>query len=355
MALTDNKPLTRVKNEQFKSLMDPSDARKHVNAWSSKGFFRIHSLGDKIQVGEIQTKSAHTVCLKTQYEERTIVRSSVPHAGGPVDNVGKPPQIWDIPFERPTDFKEQEQKLLVPHTDSIEKCTTCEGKGNVRCPSCHGLGKINCPKCNGTGRYTQYETRSVPNVGKPGYTHKTEPVQKMCMCMGGKVRCSACAGRGTKVCGECQGHGALKFSNVLNVRFHAVTLTDFVNPSAVPDQLIQASSGDILHENRAGRITDFPGIADEIDRRTRDALRKSQTAGDAAPRILFQNLCIQRVPVHDVSYQYSHSGPKRLWIYGKENSVYAPDAPRPRGKILMIAGAMVLCVLVIVAIMAGHK
>jgi hypothetical protein len=338
-----------------RTLLNTQDVRKYINQWSSKGFSRIRGLGDKIRLGEIQTKPAHTVSLKTQYEERTVARSSVPHEGGPVDESVTPTGPWDIPFERPTDFMEHEQKLLLPHTERVEACSSCGGKGKVNCPACHGTGGTTCPKCHGATRYGVHETRMVANVGRPGYTQKRELVYKVCRCMGGKVNCLACTGRGTKVCKDCQGRGALKSSSVLNVRFRVVTLTDFVNLSAVPDQLIQSSSGEVLHENRAARIGAFPGITDEVDRRTRNLLSKSGTVDEETHRILFQHLRLQRVPVHDVSYQYSNSGSKRLWIYGNENNVYAPNAPLAWKKLLMVTGAVTVGALVIILLIFSHK
>src|SRR6516164_9875282 len=166
--------------------LNPEDVRNLVNQWRSKGVFRVRGLGDKIQLSENQSKSAHNITLKTQYEERTVVRSGVPHDGGPVDNFGTPPGPWDIASEHPADFTDREQKIVLPHTDSVESCASCGGKGKLKCLTCQGTGKVNCPKCHGSGRYSEYETRMVPSVGRPGYTQKRELVHKMCTCGGGK-------------------------------------------------------------------------------------------------------------------------------------------------------------------------
>jgi hypothetical protein len=56
-----------------------------------------------------------------------------------------------------------------------------------------------------------------------------------------------------------------------------------------------------------------------------------------------------------VSYQYSNSGSKRLWIYGNENNVYAPNAPLAWKKLLMVTGAVTVGALVIILLIFSHK
>lgn len=108
---------------------------------------------------------------------------------------GMPPQPWDIPVEYPPLFNEGEVKIPVPHTESVDQCEECYGRGRVKCHDCDGVGRTQCYRCLGRGRVT------VNN----GETTREE---RCPVCQGnGRVNCRNCYGDGMEKCDECKGHG----------------------------------------------------------------------------------------------------------------------------------------------------
>jgi hypothetical protein len=59
------------------------------------------------------------------------------------------------------------------------------------------------------------------------------------------------------------------------------------------------------------------------------------------------------VSIQEVRYRYHNSALKSLWIYGQEQRIYAPGAPRPWGKLAAIILGCALVVGGIVALLAS--
>lgn len=69
-----------------------------------------------------------------------------------------------------------------------EKCSICNGEGNLKCDECWGDCHIDCEDCGGVGE--------KPEGVKCGH------------CDGaGQIPCPSCEGQGTTVCFKCNGTG----------------------------------------------------------------------------------------------------------------------------------------------------
>jgi hypothetical protein len=96
--------------------------REAINRWSRAGFFRVPNMGERITVNQVVEHVSYTVRLWSEYEQRTVGRSSKPYNGGPVDDRGTPADPWSIEVRRPTDYEGRTEKLPVPHTEQVETC-----------------------------------------------------------------------------------------------------------------------------------------------------------------------------------------------------------------------------------------
>jgi hypothetical protein len=317
-----------------------------VNRWSRGGFFRVRNFGDRITLHEVAARAAHTVRLWSEYETRTISRASRPYNDGPVDDRGTPPDRWELPARRPTEFEDRSETLPVPHTERVETCTGCHGVGQVTCTACQGLGLVNCPFCQGRGYRERMQTRTEPGPDGNLQT-RMEPVRDPCTCNAGKVACTTCAGRGRVRCAPCAGSGRVLTFDQLKVRFQAEAKNEALTAADVPLELLRAASGKVRVVEDGERIETFPGVLPAVDEAARAMLSKAQ-APRADTRLLFQRLRVEEMGVHEVLYTYGGGAVRRLWIYGDEGHVHAPHAPWSRLRVGAVVGAVLAVVAVVV-------
>jgi hypothetical protein len=212
---------------------------------------------------------------------------------------------------------------------------------------------VNCPSCQGKG--TIEKTVSGPGVDAEGrMTTTQQSVREDCPhCNRGKVQCPPCSGNGKTTCGTCQGSGRVKTFDVLSVRFHQQTLTDVLDATAVPDHLIGGAQGTTIADENQPRIDHFPPVTAEADAKARALLQKSQAIDPQHSVLMFQQLRIQHVPVHEIVYRYGDptAPEKRLWIYGDSQAVHAPGAPTNWGRLFLFFGLLFGIVAVLLLIL----
>lgn len=333
--------------ETLPAALSVDEVRRLINAWCDAGFLRVKGLGDKAHLEDIVPRYSYTAHLTSQYETRTVSRATVAYSGGAVDDFGTPPAIWDIPARRPTDFEKRAEKITVPHTERVQSCSNCGGDGTTTCSRCQGWGKVTCSKCNGKG-YVE-RTKTITNDPYTGnMTNQTEMVRENCSCFGGKTDCSFCHGRGKNTCGTCSGSGRVKTYDVLTVDFHSNKLTEVLDATGVPDHLLTRVSGETQVDDRCERFETGACVTPEVDSRVAGMIQKSQAINAQDSRLLFQHLRVERVGVQEVVYRYYNSPTKRMWIYGSEQAIYAPGAPRAWGKLLAIAGGVLAVVAAVI-------
>jgi hypothetical protein len=322
------------------------EAREAINRWS-QGFFRVRYLGDKIFIDKIVPAYSYTVRLRTQYEERAVAPVSVPYHGQPLDDRGVPPDAWDIPVPRPDDFEERSETRTVPHTDRVSLCPKCAGVGHVACSRCNAAGQVTCPHCGGRGFQDTLQPRQTQDAtGKP--TTQMVSMRTDCVhCFHGQVICSACSGNGRVTCPSCEGTGNVRTFDQLTVRFRDATESELLDPTDLPDELLHKLNGDVIFSKRAERIDASPGVPAHVESASRTILQKSHTFDQRATRLLFQDLAVERIAVHEVVYTYA-GVERRLWMYA-DGQVHAPDAPWRRDRLFYIlggvAGAVIIAIL----------
>jgi hypothetical protein len=320
------------------STLTRDKVRQIVNAWSGKGFLRIRALGDRIMVQEIVSHSCHTLRLKSQYEERQLAPAHVAYHGGPIDDTGPPPDRWEMPVQAPKEFAQRTQTIPVPHTEHVAGCPDCGGAGTKACSHCQGWGKVDCTSCMGRG--WRENTRHVTQTGPQGVSTSVQTVRENCtFCMGGKVNCTWCQGRGRQTCSSCEGQGRVKFFQELTVHFRVAAGEQVVGGGALPGPLALRGQGEVLFDHTLPRIEPGVSVAPDVDSHVAQMLEQSQHEDKPDTRLLFQYLQVERVPVHEVTYTYRGPRVRRLWIYGADEQVHAPRAPWRWGLLLtLLAG-----------------
>nr|KAJ0189828.1 hypothetical protein LSAT_V11C800421460 [Lactuca sativa] len=133
----------------------------HRCCWGSRPArtWKIHSVEDcNVYVGT----------LETFVEEREVITETEPYRGGGnsnIDGKDKGPElgVWelDLRSEFPVLFTHhKESRAQIPHSESINKCSDCEGRGDTICGKCNadqepGVYKENqmsqCGACYGRG------------------------------------------------------------------------------------------------------------------------------------------------------------------------------------------------------------
>jgi hypothetical protein len=327
------------------SPMPEEEAREAINRWS-QGFFRIRYLGDKIFIDRVVPAYSYNVRLRTQYEERALAPVSVPYHGQPLDDRGVPPDPWEIPVPRPNEFQERTETIAVPHTDRVSLCPQCAGVGHIACSRCHAGGQVTCPHCGGRGFQDSVQPRPTQDAaGKP--TTQMVSVRSDCPhCFHGQVTCSACSGNGRVTCPSCEGTGNVRTFDQLTVQFRNATQLELLDPTDVPDELLSETKGDAIFSKRAARIDASPGMPAQVEATSRTLLQKSHTFDERDTRLLFQDLVVERIAVHEVVYTYA-GVERRLWIYA-DGQVHAPDAPWRRDRLFYILGGIAATVIIAV-------
>jgi hypothetical protein len=321
----------------------PEDqAREAINRWS-QGFFRVRYLGDKIFIDKIVPAYSYTVQLRTQYEERSVAAVSVPYHGQPIDDRGLPPDPWDVQVRRPNDFEERTETLAIPHTDRVSLCPKCAGVRSIDCGRCHAAGQVTCTHCGGRGFQDAIQPRPAQDAaGKP--TTQMVSVRNDCPhCFHGQVTCPACSGNGRVTCPSCEGTGHVRTFDQLTVRFHNAIQKEVLDATDLPDELLREKKGDSIFAKRAERIDSTPGLPQQVESSSRTFLQKSQTFDERDTCLLFQDLAVERISIHEVTYTYA-GVERRLWVYG-DGQVHAPDAPWRRDRMWSIIGGIAAAIL----------
>lgn len=291
----------------------------HRCCWGSRPArtWKIHAVEDcNVYVGT----------LETFIEERETITETEPYSGGNIEGKDKKPElgIWelDLRSEFPVLFiPQKESRTRVPHSENIDNCPGCHGRGSVFCPTCnedqdprfYKEGQMSeCPSCYGRGLIA----------------HK-DGSDTICQnCKGnGKIPCATCESRGLIKCQTCQGGGSLLSHKVAIVRWKTLS-TRKVNATSgaasVPDDVFHRAKGVQLCNNQAYQCTPAY-FADSY------FLNKfsSEVIAERAPvpptaRVICERHTISVVPVTRVTMTHRNSS-FSFYIIGCSREVHLRD------------------------------
>lgn len=156
--------------------------------------------------------------LDTFTEEREVIKERIPYHGGNVDRKGSVPElgVWelDLRSQFPVLFTpEKETRIKVPHSEAIEKCPGCDGRGDTPCPTCNADQE--------PGYYKENQMTPCTSCYGRGLIAHTDGSDTICMqCNGkGKIPCATCSSCGLIKCIACQGSGSLLSRSIAIIKW----------------------------------------------------------------------------------------------------------------------------------------
>lgn len=293
-----------------------------LNQWGRARVFRAKGVGNRIHICELKGHPCRVVGLQTHYERRSETTVKEPYGGGLLDDCGRRPGMWELPVQKPEPFVEGLYEQVVPHTDKVEACSRCGGRGRINCEHCLGRKYTPCPNCGGGGSVTQGRTvyGSEWRDGHMETTCKTEYVQVSCsMCGGvGRRTCPQCGGCGDRKCPTCSGYGKLKSYQVLTVVFAVEGLKSVVESPEAVKVAVTKVTGEVTYQQEKEAIASVLDIGGELYGYATALLEQAKKGGG---KVLRQRLEVQAIPVTEVLYRGWFGGRQSLWIYGSEKAV----------------------------------
>ena len=112
--------------------------------------------------------------------------------------------------------------------------------------------------------------------------------------------------------------------DILHVRFSADTSLRIINSTGVPDDILESIEAETVATVESADVPLPDGMPAEVGHAAAALL----SAGSSAKgRIVRRRLVIGCISVSAVQYTLDRGGTHRLWVYGRDNSVHAPDVP----------------------------
>lgn len=346
--------LNDMKTER-KGLPLPADMGSAIQKWSNS-FFRASiptNLMSKSVVTEILDERAKLLKAEFLYGERNGTLKEIPHDDSEItnrtDNLSEE-SLWLYGgglAEAPSGFTEKSQSKFIIPTGKTKKCSKCKGSGEVNCFICRGSGKREpqtCSSCNGKG------CRSCGHKGK---------VVK---------ECSHCNGSGKKTCGNCDGYRYVQVVIEVKTWFKVEATHEHDYQGEVPAKKLKRTTGTILFEETANypearmremlkggidsqeytklqsgvamifhalvdkKLSNYDGdlnlvhsLVDSFFKKIPNAIKENRVLEREILPVRLR-IKVEDVPVKRVAYTYKDK-PYTLWVYGKEQKVYAKKKP----------------------------
>ncbi|XP_019412963.1 PREDICTED: protein SSUH2 homolog [Lupinus angustifolius] len=264
--------------------------------------------------------------LDTFIEEREIIKETEPYGGGTIDGKDKGPElsIWelDLRSQFPLLFvPNKEVREKIPHSEIIEKCTACTGRGGVVCATCNGDQEH--------GHYKENQMTQCPSCYGRGLIAHKDGSDTICVkCNGkGKIPCATCGSRGLIKCGTCNGSGSLLTRSLAIIRWKTLS-TRKVNATSgaasVPDEVFHRSKGVQLCNTQAYQCTPAFFADSFFLNKFSSEVIADRAVVPATARVICERHAISVVPVTRVTM--AHRGRSfSFYIIGYSREVYLKD------------------------------
>jgi hypothetical protein len=306
-----------------------------VNRWSGQ-FFQLTTpsdLFDRSTILKQSEESAKLISSILLFGERTGTLRSRPYDSGGVSNkinTLAEESLWIYgDLKHPQGFDPFHDKDFVISTGKTYKCSNCRGRGVLTCNNCNGKGWVRDSE--------------------------------------GHVKdCYACTG-GTRECTTCSGYGMLEQiisvnSNYKQSKHHiedyagdvpkeqlekATGIALFDEAIEYPGNLQEMLVGGIdandyetlqvgikaeFHKKIDAKLEKYDGDIKLVHRLVDEFFKKMPNPATANQVLEYEifpvrlKVRIEDAPVYQMDYMYKGK-PYTLWVYGKENKIYAPVKP----------------------------
>lgn len=209
----------------------------------------------KIQA--VEDCNVYVGTLDTFIEEREIIKETEPYPGGSIDGKDKGPElgIWELDLRSQFPFlfvPYREVREKIPHSEVIEKCSGCAGRGGIVCATCNADGE--------PGHYKENQVTQCPSCYGRGLIAHKDGSDTLCVkCNGkGKLPCATCGSRGLLNCETCNGSGSLLARNVAIIKWKTLStrkVSATKGAASVPDEVFHRSKGVQLCNTQAHQCT----------------------------------------------------------------------------------------------------
>ncbi|CAJ2670644.1 unnamed protein product [Trifolium pratense] len=292
----------------------------HRCCWGSRPArtWKIHAMEDcNVYVGT----------LDTFIEEREIIKETEPYLGGSsIDGKDKGPElsIWelDLRSQFPVLFvPSKEVREKIPHSEVIEKCSDCTGRGGIVCNTCNADQE--------PGHYKENQMTQCPSCYGRGLIAHKDGSDTLCVkCNGkGKLPCATCGSRGLLKCETCNGTGSLLARSVAIVKWRTLS-TRKVNATrgaaSVPDEVFHRSQGVQLCNTQAYQCTPaFFADSYFLNKFSSEVIAERAQVPTTA-RVICERHTISVVPVTRVTMSHRRQS-FSFYIVGYNRDVYLKD------------------------------
>ncbi|KAF5737211.1 hypothetical protein HS088_TW13G00089 [Tripterygium wilfordii] len=283
----------------------------------------IAAVGEVVQPGLIHVVedcNVYVGTLETFIEDRETVRETEPYHGGSIDGKDEGPELgfWelDLRSQFPVLFVPyKETQIRIPHSETIEKCPGCTGRGDIVCPTCNSDQEkqmTQCLACQGRGLIAHGDGSDT-----------------MCTkCNGkGKIPCATCGSCGLIKCEKCHGSGSLLTRSVAIVRwktFSTRKVSATNGAASVPDEVFHRAKGVQLCNTQAYQCTPaFFADSYFLNKFSSEVIADRASVPPTA-RVICERHAINVVPVTRVTM--AHRGRSFCYyIIGFSREVYLKD------------------------------
>ncbi|XP_058739712.1 uncharacterized protein LOC131611894 [Vicia villosa] len=291
----------------------------HRCCWGSRPArtWKIHAVEDcNVYVGT----------LDTFIEEREIIKETEPFLGGSIDGKDNGPalSIWelDLRSQFPVLFvPHKEVREKIPHSETIEKCSGCAGRGGIVCGTCNADQE--------PGHYKENQMSQCSSCYGRGLIAHRDGSDSICVkCDGkGKLPCATCGSRGLLKCETCNGSGSLLARSVAIIKWKTLS-TRKVNATrgaaSVPDEVFHRSQGVQLCNTQAYQCTPaFFADSFFLNKFSSEVIAERAQVPTTA-RVICERHTISVVPVTRVTMSHRRRS-FSFYIVGYNRDVYLKD------------------------------
>lgn len=209
------------------------------------------------KICSVEDCNVYVGTLDTFIEEREIIKETEHYLGGDYDGKNRGPElgVWelDLRSQFPVLFVPlKELRTKVPHSETIEKCSNCAGRGDIVCQTCNADQE--------PGFYKENQSKQcIACYGRGLIAHKDGSDSICQKCDGkGKTPCTTCGSRGLIKCQTCKGSGSLLTRSIAIVRWKTLStrkVSATSGAASVPDDVFHRAKGVQLCNTQAYQCT----------------------------------------------------------------------------------------------------
>ncbi|CAA0836320.1 chaperone protein dnaJ-related [Striga hermonthica] len=320
-------PGTKIFGYIYRQVLDEVEIREllidhvgHRCCWGSRPArtWNIHA---------VENCNVYVGTLETFVEERETITETEPYLSGEVDGTEKGPQLGTWEMDMRTEFPvlftpHKESRVVVPHSEAIDKCSCCGGRGKIVCPTCNedqepGFYKANqmsqCSVCYGRGLIAHQDG--------------SDTICKTCKGKG-VVPCATCGSQGVVKCKTCIGSGSILKRQVALVKWRTFTtrkVSATSGAASVPDEVFHRAKGVQLCNTQAHQCTPaFFADSYFLNKFSSEVIAERAPVPSSA-RVICERHVISVIPVARVTMTRQRRS-FSFYIIGTGKEVYMKDS-----------------------------